>query len=297
MLPALFTPKFLARLETLHIRSRRRFLGSRPGSHLSLRRGAGIEFADHRHYTPGDDLRYIDWTLYSRTDRFYVKLFQEEEELYTYLFLDASASMAYPEQDQKFARACDITLALAYVVLTGADAVKLHLLTDEAKPPSTPFLRGRNRFQRLSTFLESAKPQGAPDFSAALIRHLDSVHRPGKAILISDFLFPSEVFFKGLNLLRGANLDLTMIQVLGKDEVEPPLFGAGAQMVDSESGETLTVRFDAQAKKEYQQRLDLHNRKIQSLCHQVGVHFVPFVTSQKVENFVLQKLSALRLLM
>ena len=297
MLPALFTPEFLARLETLRLRTRRRFLGSRPGSHLSLRRGAGIEFADYRDYTPGDDLRYIDWTLYSRTDRFYVKLFQEEEELYTYLFLDTSASMACPAQDQKFARACDITLALAYVVLTGADAVKLHLLTSDAKPPSTPFLRGRNRFLRLSTFLEPTKPQGAPDLSAALVRHLGSMHRPGKAILVSDFLFPPEVFRKGLNLLRGANLDLTMIQVLGKDEVDPPLFTAGAQMVDSESGETLTVRFDTRAKKEYQQRLDLHNRKIQSLCHQAGIHFVPFVTSQEVPDFILQKLPALGLLM
>lgn len=297
MLPSLFTPEFLARLETLRIRTRRRFLGSRPGSHLSLRRGAGIEFADYRHYSPGDDLRYIDWTLYGRTDRFYVKLFQEEEELYTYLFLDASASMACPAQDQKFARACDIALALAYVVLTGADAVKLHLLTNEDKPPSTPFLRGRNRFLRLSTFLESAQPQGAPDFSAALVRHLESVHRPGKAILVSDFLFPSGVFLKGLNLLRGANLDLTMIQVLGKGEVDPPLFVAGAQMVDSESSETLTVRFDARAKKEYQQRLDLHNREIQSLCHQAGIHFAPFVTSQEVQDFVLQKLPALGLLM
>ena len=297
MFSALFTPEFFSRLETLRIRTRRRFLGSRPGSHLSLRRGAGIEFADYRHYTPGDDLRYIDWTLYGRTDRFYVKLFQEEEELYTYLFLDASASMAYPAQDQKFARACDITLALAYVVLARADAVKLHLLTNEDKPLSTPFLRGRNRFLRLSDFLEPARPQGALDFTAALVRHLESVHRPGKAILVSDFLFPPEVFLKGLNLLRGSNLDLTMIQVLGQDEVDPPLFAAGAQMVDSESGETLTVRFDARAKKEYQQRLDLHNREIQSLCHQAGIHYVPFVTGQEVQDFVLQKLPALGLLM
>ena len=81
MLPALFTPQFLARLETLRIRARRQFLGSRPGGHLSPRRGTGLEFADYRHYTPGDDPRYIDWKLYSRTDRLYIKLFQEEEEL------------------------------------------------------------------------------------------------------------------------------------------------------------------------------------------------------------------------
>ena len=94
-LPPLFTPQFLARLETLRVRTRRRFLGSRPGGHLSLRRGSGLEFADYRPYTLGDDPRYIDWKLYSRTDRLYIKLFQEEEDLYTYLFLDLSASMGW----------------------------------------------------------------------------------------------------------------------------------------------------------------------------------------------------------
>src|SRR5262245_14096590 len=145
MLPPLFTPQFLARLETLRIRARRQFLGSRPGGHLSPRRGAGLEFADYRHYTPGDDLRYIDWKLYSRTDRFYIKLFQEEEELYTYLFLDLSASMAYPTGNGKYEAARDLTLALAYVVLAGDDAVKLHVLSNAASKHATPFFRGRQR--------------------------------------------------------------------------------------------------------------------------------------------------------
>ncbi len=296
MLPSLFTPQFLSRLETLRLRSRRKFLGSRPGSHLSLRRGAGIEFADYRHYTPGDDLRYIDWTLYGRTDRLYVKLFQEEEELYTYLFLDASASMAYPTQDQKFDRACDITLALDYITQASGDAARLHLLTQEDHPPSTSFLRGRNRFLHFSNFLEPIKPKGSMDFSTALVRHLESRHKPGKAILISDFLFSPEAFLQGLNLLRGANLDLAMIQVLGQGEVDPPLFASGVEVVDSESGEKLMLRFDAQAKQEYQRRLQLHSRKIQSLCHQAGIHFVSFTTNQGVEDFVLQKLPSLGLL-
>ena len=297
MLPALFSPRFLSRLETLRIRTRRQFLGSRPGSHLSLRRGAGIEFSDFRPYAPGDDLRYIDWTLYGRTDRLYVKVFQEEEEIYTYLLLDASASMGVPEQDDKFARACDLVLALAYVVLAGADAVKLHLLTSERSATTTPFLRGRNRFLRLAAFVAPVVPAGKMDFAATLVRHLDAVHRPGKAILISDFLFAPEAFARGLTLLRGANLDLTLIQVLGANEVDPPLFPGGAEMIDSESGEALTVRFDAEAKREYQRRLDLHNRGIRSLCHQAGIHFVPYVTGRKVEDFILQTLPALGLLM
>ena len=91
-------------------------------------------------------LRYIDWKLYCRTDRHYIKLFQEEEDLYTYLFLDLSASMGYPASDEKYAAARDVSLALAYVVLASDDAVKMHALTSDAAEHATPFFRGRRRF-------------------------------------------------------------------------------------------------------------------------------------------------------
>src|SRR5215471_19343950 len=266
MLPALFTPQFLARLETLRIRARRRFLGNRPGGHLSLRRGTGLEFADYRHYTPGDDPRYIDWKLYARTDRPYIKLFQEEEELYTYLFLDYSASMAYPASDSKEASVRDLALSLAYVVLASGDAVQLHVLSDERGGNATPFFRGRQRFFDLSLFLQGKKAHGALAPPTSLAQHLQTVHRPGKAIWISDFLFPTTTAQAGLNLLRSANFDLAVIQILGKAEVDPPLELGGVQLVDSESRETALVRFDAQAKQTYLQRLNAHNRALQSHC-------------------------------
>jgi len=296
MLPTLFTPQFLARLETLRIRARRRFLGNRPGGHLSLRRGVGLEFADYRHYTPGDDPRYIDWKLYARTDRLYIKLFQEEEELYTYLFLDLSASMAYPTRNDKYGTARDVVLALAYVVLASNDAVKVHALNSGAKDYATPFFRGRQRLLDLASFLSAHQPAGRVDLPAALARHLQTIHRPGKAIWVSDFLFPATVYQAGLNLLRAANFDLAVIQVLGQDEVDPPLAPAGARMVDSESNETALVRFDAQAKQEYLHRLDHHNRGLRSVCHQTGVHYALFTTGQDLQQFMLSELPALGML-
>jgi uncharacterized protein (DUF58 family) len=296
MLPSLFTPQFLARLETLRIRTRRQFLGSRPGGHLSPRRGAGLEFADYRHYTPGDDLRYIDWKLYSRTDRFYIKLFQEEEDLYTYLFLDFSASMAHPTGDEKYTSARDLALALAYVVLSNGDAVKLHALSSDTTAQATPFFRGRQRLFDLAAFLDARRPKGKIDLPIALAQHLQTVHRPGKAIWISDFLFPPAVYQASLNLLRAANFDLAVIQVLGKSEVDPPLVPAGARLVDSESGDTALVRFDAPAKKEYLRRLDLHNRTLRSFCHQTGTHYALFTTNQDLQSFVLRELPALGML-
>lgn len=296
MLPPLFTPQFLARLETLRIRARRKFLGSRPGGHLSLRRGAGLEFADYRHYTPGDDPRYIDWKLYARTDRPYIKLFQEEEELYTYLFLDLSASMAYPLGNEKYATARDLVLALSYVALARNDAVKVHALASEKKELATPFFRGRQRLMELATFLNACRPAGKVDTPAVLARHLQTVHRPGKAIWISDFLFPSPVYQASLNLLRAANFDLAVIQILGRDEVDPPLVPTGVRLVDSESAETTLVHFDAYAKQEYLRRLDRHNRELRSFCHQTGVHYALFSTAQDFQQFVLRELPALGML-
>jgi uncharacterized protein (DUF58 family) len=312
MLPAVFTPQFLARLETLKVRSRRKFQGSRPGGHLSPRRGAGLEFADYRRYTPGDDLRYIDWKLYCRTDRHYIKLFQEEEDLYTYLFLDLSASMGYPVSDDKYGATRDIALALAYIVLAGDDAVKLHALTHDTSDTdetidtsatlghATPFFRSRRRFVDITNFFDDLKPAGSVHPPTALTRHLHNLHRPGKAIWLSDFLFPIEVFQSSLNLLRAANFDLAVVQVLGKAETDPPLLPAGARFVDSESGGSALVRFDAQAKKEYVSRLERHNRELRSVCHQAGVHHALFVAGQErhaeLQNFVLRELPALGLL-
>jgi uncharacterized protein (DUF58 family) len=295
-LPSLFTPQFLARLETLRVRTRRQFLGSRPGGHLSLRRGNGLEFADYRPYTWGDDPRYIDWKLYSRTDRLYIKLFQEEEDLYTYLFLDLSASMGHPTGNNKYESARDLALALAYVVLANDDAVKLHLLGSGTRQLATPFFRGRQRLFDLAAFLAPHQPTGRVATPTALAQHLRTLHRPGKAIWISDFLFPASVYQVGLNLLRAANFDIAVLQVLGKEDVDPPLLPAGARMVDSESGETALVRFDASAKEEYQRRLELHNRTLRSSCHQTGVRHALYATDQDVATFVLRELPALGVL-
>ncbi len=295
-LPPLFTAPFLARLETLRIRTRRRFLGSRPGGHLSLRRGAGLEFADYRPYTPGDDPRSIDWKLYSRTDRPYIKLSQEEEELYTSLFLDLSASMTYPEQGGKEAAARALALALAYVVLANDDAVQLHVLSGATNGHATPFFRGRSRLFDLATFLQQRHAQGKVDPPSALAQQLRTLHRPGKAIWISDFLFPLEIVQAGMQLLRSADFDIALIQVISREELDPPLRPAGARMVDSETRAAALVRFDTQAKKEYLRRFDLHNRSLRSSCHQAGAHYAQFVTDHDLQHFILRELPALRIL-
>src|SRR5215471_19975961 len=144
-LPDQFTAHFLARLEELRIRTRRQYAGMGKGAHLSPKRGSSLEFNDYRHYVAGDDFRHIDWGLYGRTDKYYIKLFKEEEDLLTYIFLDASASMSYPENDRKFEAARATALAVAYVALAQGDRVMIRVLGGTGGPPKAALLYGRHR--------------------------------------------------------------------------------------------------------------------------------------------------------
>src|SRR5262245_10077856 len=233
MLPNPFTPAFLTQLETLRLRTRKEFLGSHTGSYASPRRGTSLEFADYRRYAPGDDLRYLDWGIYARSDRLYVKLFREEVDLFAYVFIDASASMGFPSREVKFMPAAHVALALCYVILANHDHVKLHLLQEPSR--ASPFLRGRRRMSDCVEFTAAAMPGGVLDLPTSLGDHLQRLRRPGKAILISDFLMPIPAYQTGLNLLRSFNLDIAAIQVLSREEVDPSFPTGRLALVDSES--------------------------------------------------------------
>ena len=295
MLPEPFTPRFLSQLETLRLRTRKEFLGSHTGSYSSPRRGTSLEFADYRRYSPGDDLRYLDWGIYARTDRLYVKVFREEVDLFAYIFIDASASMLFPSRTEKFSPASHIALALAYVVLANHDHVKLHLLQDPARSAASPFYRGRRRMTDCVEFAASATPAGQLELAPALAEHLKRLRRPGKAILISDFLMPAASYQQGLNVLRGFNLDIAAIQLLSRQEVDPAFPSGSLALVDSESQVRIGQQWDANARRNYQARLARHNSEIRSFCHQSGIHYSLYVTDRELSDFVFATLPAIGL--
>jgi uncharacterized protein (DUF58 family) len=295
MLPAPFTPEFLTQLETLRIRTRKEFLGSHPGSYSSPRRGTSLEFADYRRYTPGDDLRYLDWGIYARSDRLYVKLFREEVDLFAYVFIDASASMGFPSRERKFLPASHIALALSYVILANQDHVKLHILQDRSSSNASPFYRGRRRMSDCVNFVISAKPEGPLELAQSLGEHLKKLRRPGKAILISDFLMPAQAYQQGMNILRAFNLDIAAIQVLSRVEIEPEFPRGAVALVDSETRREVKYSWDDKARREYQGRLAHHNLQLRSFCHQSGIHYSLYVTDRDLVDFVFTTLPAIRL--
>jgi uncharacterized protein (DUF58 family) len=295
MLPEPFTAKFLSQLETLRLRTRKEFLGVHSGSYSSPRRGTSLEFADYRRYAPGDDLRYLDWGIFARSDRLYIKLFREEVDLFVYIFLDASASMGFPSPREKFIPASHIAAALSYVVLANQDHVKIHLLGGASEPKATPFHRGRRRVMECVQFTTGATVGGAVDMAAALAQHLQKLRRPGKAILISDFLMPPPSYQKALNLLRAFNLDIAVIQVLARAEVEPPFDRGGINLVDSETSAELNLEWNNGARESYQARLAQHNSQIRSFCHQSAIHYSLYVTDRDFADFVFATLPAVGL--
>ena len=295
MLPVPFTSEFLSRLECLRLRTRKEVLGGRPGSYSSPRRGTSLEFADYRSYTPGDDIRYLDWGIFARTDRLYVKLFREEVDLFVYLFIDASGSMVFPSIREKFSPACHVALALAYVVLANHDHVKLHLLQENPTPVVSPFFRGRHRIMDCADILSSFTPRGPIDLAPALGEHLKRVRRPGKAIVLSDFLMPTPSFQQGLNLLRAFNLDISVIQVLSQQELNPSFPDGNLAVGEPESDEEIRLQWSADIRRKYQERLERHNRQLRSFCHQEGIHSSLYVTDQELSDFVLQTLPSIGL--
>jgi uncharacterized protein (DUF58 family) len=295
MLPEPFTPQFLSQLETLRLRTRKEFLGSQSGNYSSPRRGTSLEFADYRRYTPGDDLRYLDWGIYARSDRLYVKLFREEVDLFAYVFVDASASMAFPSPREKFFPASHIAAALSYVVLANHDHVKLHLLGSSFADAASPFYRGRRRMTDCIRFMTSRDPDGPLELAQSLAEHLRRLRRPGKAILISDFLMPTASVQQGLNLLRAFNLDIAVIQVLTRQEVDPPFVRGGLNLVDSETHAEMRFQWDGGARRAYQDRLAHHNSQIRSFCHQSGIHYSIYITDRELDDFVFATLPAIGL--
>ncbi len=155
---ALFGSEFMQKLEYLSLVSKRVFRGQLLAQRKTMQLGGGIEFADHREYTPGDDFRYLDWNVFARHDELLLKRFQEEEDLHVYIFLDLSRSMNFG-QPSKFDLARQVTAALAYIALADLDRVAVLAISDGIVE-EFPLTRGKGRILTLLRFLEGLKPQG-----------------------------------------------------------------------------------------------------------------------------------------
>ena len=242
-LPAEFTPEFIARLEHLRLKTRREFAGMGKGSHLSPRRGSSLEFNDFRHYSRGDDFRFIDWGLYGRTDKYYIKLYKEEEDLLTYIFLDASASMGYPQRDRKFEAAVATTLAVAYVALASGDRVMLRVLAGKGDPPPPVFVYGRHRIVELGRHLGTIRPGGETRFRAGARARDGFDSARGKGLRDLGFSRAAQFGRARAGTVHGGQYGRERRANPWATELDGQGLQGDVEVVDAESGER-AARFD-----------------------------------------------------
>src|SRR5262245_26414087 len=182
----LLDPEFLARLEQLELVSRKIFLGRLKGERRSKRKGQSVEFADYRNYVVGDDLRFLDWNLFARLDRLFIRLFMEEEDLHLYLLVDNSRSMDFGSPS-KFRYARQVAAALAFVGLVNLDRVVIEVFNDRLTQ-SLPPARGRRSLWRVLDFLEKIEPSGPSDLARAMRTFSLKCSGKGIVVLVSDFM-------------------------------------------------------------------------------------------------------------
>ncbi|MBV8231762.1 MAG: DUF58 domain-containing protein, partial [Planctomycetaceae bacterium] len=211
----LLDPEFLHKLEQLELVSRKIFVGRMKGERTSKRRGSSVEFADHRNYAVGDDLRHIDWNVYGRLDKLFLKLFLEEEDLHFYTLLDTSLSMDFGDPT-KLHYGKQVAAALAFVGLVNHDRVVLDTFSTTLEP-GMPSVRGRSQMWRVVQFLEPLHAAGAGNLTAAAKAFAVTHAGKGIVVVISDFL-DKRGYEDALRYLLARNMDIYVVHVLSQEE-------------------------------------------------------------------------------
>ncbi len=298
MLKNLFEPAFLKKLESLRIECHKLYYGSRKGHYASAnKKGTSIEFADYQKYSPGDDIRYIDWNLYSRLDKLLVKTFKEELELTIHILLDSSKSMAFPPEDKKFEYLKKIAIAFSYIGLSDQNTVTMASFSDLLSQNNmnyTPFLRKRSSIFSVSNFLNDLTPDGQIDFYGFLKKYLfKNRGKGGTVLIISDFMIEPEIYKKGLNLLRFKNYDVKVIQTIGNREIDPFKNIKRGQIVDVETNEKKTINPSSSAGKKYKEVIERHIHDLKQFCLANKIVYSLAKTDVKFEDYMLKELPKL----
>lgn len=287
----LFDETTRRKLEQLMLSGTRVRAGAIKGERRSTKRGTSIEFADYRNYTPGDDLRRLDWNIYARLDRPLTKLYEDEEDLAVHLILDTSASMDWGEAElHKFDYARRLVAGLGYVSLATNDRLMIGALGGGGVGLFGP-ARGRGYSVRLLNFVNDLKPRGMVDLNTALRDYALRAGRPGLTLIVSDMFSPAG-YMDGLSTLLSKGNEVGIVHVLSPDEVEPPLAG-DLRLVDVETGAAQEVSIDGVMRDRYVERVQAWREDLRAECVKRGVHYIPIETSYAWEKVILYDLRRL----
>lgn len=279
----------MSSLDKLDVVARKIFSGKTQGERKSRRRGSSVEFADYRQYTSGDDLRFIDWNVYARLDRLFMKIFLEEEELTLGIAIDASASMEYGNPN-KFDFARRLAMALGYIALSSNNKVSLFGFNSSGVKRLTS-LRGKRRTRDIGQWLLDLIPNGETSFVEACKVISTSRQGRGVLVLLSDCLL-EEGIKQGLSYLVGGGWDVFVIQSLAPEEISPLEAGleGDLKLEDSENGDVCEITATAPLVAQYKKRLDQYCEHVREQCTRIGAGNIRVSTDVDMEQLIVEYL-------
>ncbi|MFC1743813.1 DUF58 domain-containing protein [Candidatus Riflebacteria bacterium] len=257
----LFDSRFISNLKQIHLLMKKKFHGKTIGNRMTRRHGGSAEFADYKEYQPGDDLRFIDWNLFARLEKLYVKLFHNEEALDIYIFLDTSDSLAFDEKKAFYSK--QLVGALAFIALQFQDRVKI-IPTEQGMERSTSMLSGAPSAKTVFSFLSHIPGSTDSNFEQCVLQFTKHTRRVSLVFVISDFFFNYQETLKRLNFYKH---QVHLIQVLTPEEMHPDFLGH-YKFQDVETKEGLDLFLEPPLLEQYYEEMDNFLKELESYCRQ-----------------------------
>jgi uncharacterized protein (DUF58 family) len=285
----LFDEDFLRKLERLSILARQASIGQTQGERRSSKRGQSVEFADFRPYVAGDDIRRIDWNAYARLQRFFIKLFVEEEDLTVHILIDTSRSMDWG-QPNKLGYALRAAGALGYIAMASLDRVTVTGLGDHTRGQEYHFPPHRGKGQALALFnflqnLEASNGNHGTTLQPERQLQAYAAGTPftGPALVISDLM--QDGWKEGLHRLAAHGFEVTVLHILSPDEVKPQLEG-DLKLVDYENETSVEITADYDLLERYRDELQAWQEGLERFCGARGIHYVPLETTLPLDELL-----------
>jgi len=282
----LLEPAFLRKLERLSIMAKRVKLGVTKGERKSTRKGSSVDFADYRNYVQGDDLRHVDWNIYSRLNELYIKLFEEREDLTLHLLIDASRSMAFGTP-HKLTFAKRLAAALGYIALSGHERVSIEAFSDDGVQSITP-CRGKSSVRKLFAFIDSIEASGGTRLEEAGRGYLARNRTKGVAVILSDF-FDEDGFEGIIRRLNQSRSDVYEVHVLAPEEIDPRLTG-DLRLIDSETENFAEITSSRALFRKYLKNRDGFIDAVRRYCTVRGVGYMNVSSDTPIEQLTLDLL-------
>ena len=284
--------EFFSRLETLSLEMRADLAGFFGGKHLVKTYGQTVEFADYREYALGDDIRRIDWNLYSRFEKFFLKLFTDERQMHTQNFIDCSASMG-KDNPQKAAYTIGIAAALGYLSVHNMDKVSYKLIKGNHAEDPFGTIVGKRAFFSAMTELENLTFDGESDIDAAVVGCENTGSNDGLTLIISDFFTDSD-WRRAVDYLSYKKRQVLLIQVMTPEERDPTYSGR-VNLIDSEAEDitdtkNMKINIDISAQMAYEEALKDLQGDLYNFCVSRGAAFITLSTDQSIEKALFKEL-------